>query len=148
MSQQGPNKPPTVIRKLRGDKIEEDDLKAKPLLPVAPKSLSKEAREIWDYTLEELTFMNVLSSADRDALVCYCESVVVHRRASEILAFEGLMLEGRDGKMVKNPVVQIQKDAAQTIKMFAAEFGLTPRSRSDFNVTKEDPNDELRKLLS
>jgi phage terminase small subunit len=33
------------------------------------------------------------------------------------------------------------------MKSFAVEFGLTPRSRTDIKVDKEDPNDELRKLL-
>jgi len=151
MSKRGPKPAPSQLQKIRGvpkSRINENEPEAKLGIPDPPSSMTGEAREVWEYTVEELRYMNVLSYADRDALACYCESVAIHRRASEILAYEGLMIEGRDGKLVKNPVVQLQKDAAATMKSFATEFGLTPRARADIKIEKNDPNDELRNLLS
>jgi P27 family predicted phage terminase small subunit len=151
MTKRGPASAPSALQKLRGtpkSRINENEPEANLGVPDPPSSMTDEALEVWEYTVEELRYMNVLSLADRDSLACYCEAVAIHRRASEILAFEGLMIEGRDGKMVKNPVVQLQKDAASTMKTFAVEFGLTPRARADIKVDKKDPNDEFRQLLS
>ncbi|MGH3834697.1 MAG: P27 family phage terminase small subunit [Pseudonocardiaceae bacterium] len=40
------------------------------------------------------------------------------------------------GNLVRNPALQIQRDAAQTIRAFAQEFGLTPSARSSVRAVK------------
>jgi P27 family predicted phage terminase small subunit len=129
----GPSPKPTALRLLHGDRKDRINTRepiARDVMPTAPEKLSDDVREIWDYTLRELAAMKVASSADRDSLVCYCEAVVAHRKASAILAKSPVLLKGLHGGMVRNPALQIQRDAATTIRGFAQEFGLTPSGRS------------------
>lgn len=91
--------------------------------------MSPEVREVWDYTLNELKHMRLATGADRDTLVAYCEAVVAHRQASQLLAKSSVLVPGLNG-MVRNPAFHVQRDAANTIRVFAAEFGLTPSARS------------------
>jgi P27 family predicted phage terminase small subunit len=102
---------------------------------------------VWDYTIEELRVMRVMSPADRDALVAYCEAVATHRRASSALAVEDLIVNTERG-YVKNPLIQIQRDAAVLMKQYAAEFGLTPRARSEIRVPSAGGGDVRDGLLS
>jgi P27 family predicted phage terminase small subunit len=97
--------------------------------------VSDEVRAIWDYTLDQLIVMGVATKADRDALLCYCEAVVTHRRASRILAQSQVLIPGAlKGTVVRNPAVQIQRDSAAVIRGFAGEFGFTPSARSEIRT--------------
>jgi P27 family predicted phage terminase small subunit len=129
----GPPPKPTALRLLHGDRKDRINTRepiARDIPPAAPEQLADDVREIWDYTLRELIAMKCASSADRDSLVCYCEAVIAHRKASEILARSTVLIKGLHGGMVRNPALQIQRDAASTIRAFAQEFGLTPSGRS------------------
>lgn len=140
MGKRGPVAKPTNVRLLHGDRkdrINADEPDAPDGLPEPPAELSDEVREIWDYTLRQLAAMKLATPADRDALVCYCEAVAVHRQASRLLAQSNVLrvVRARTGDVVvRNPVVQIQRDAAATIRVFAREFGLTPSGRSDIHL--------------
>lgn len=124
---------PTVLRLLDGDKanrFNDREPVARSEPPACPKQASAEVREIWDYTVEHLTFMDLAKAADRDSLFCYCEAVVNHRKASAILAKSPVLVKGVSGGLVRNPALAVQRDAAFTIRTFAQEFGLTPSARS------------------
>jgi P27 family predicted phage terminase small subunit len=140
MAKPGPVGAPTALRLLRGDKpsrINTREPSARDAYPEAPDTLSDEAREIWDYTLRELIHMRTASAADRDSLACYCEAVVAHRKASAVLARSSVLVKGLHGTLVRNPALQIQRDAAHTVRGFAQEFGLTPSARS--GIVMEGP---------
>lgn len=133
MGKRGPVGAPTALRLLRGDKpCRINDREPVPsdnrLEP--PADMSAEVLAIWDYTLAELTHMKTAVAADRDSLVCYCEAVVAHRKASAILARSSVLVKGLHGTLVRNPALQIQRDAAHTVRGFAQEFGLTPSARA------------------
>jgi P27 family predicted phage terminase small subunit len=110
--------------------------------------MTDDGREVWIYTINELGPMKIATGADRDALAAYCEAVSLHRRATRMLAESDLLIEGQRGNLVRNPAVQMQRDAAQTMKAFAAEFGLTPRARAEFKVADEGDDDGPAGLLS
>jgi P27 family predicted phage terminase small subunit len=107
-------------------------------LPIRPDNLSEEVAEVWDETVRELVAMHTAHSADRESLHCYCEAVVTHRRASELLAKSALLIKGQKTNLVRNPIIQIQRDAATAIRHFANEFGLTPASRTRIEVKGSD----------
>lgn len=77
--------------------------------------------------------MGIASGADRDALLCYCEAVVTHRKASALLSKTPILIKGHRG-MVRNPALSVQRDASNTIRSFAHEFGLTPSARSEIHM--------------
>lgn len=133
----GPAPKPTQLRLLHGDRkdrINHNEPVTRDVLPEPPEGMAADVREIWDYTLRELQFMKIAAASDRDALVAYCEAVVAHRKASAILAKTSVLIKGLHGGMVRNPALQIQRDAAQTMCRFAQEFGLTPSSRTRIQV--------------
>jgi P27 family predicted phage terminase small subunit len=139
----GPRPRPTQLKLLHGDRkdrINQHEPTPRQSLPELPDGASADVREVWDYTLRELIAMKIAHAADRDALLCYCEAVVTHRKASALLAKSHVLVQGRDGGLVRNPVIQIQRDAATTIRGFAQEFGLTPSARTRI----EAPDDDAR----
>lgn len=133
MGKRGPAPKPTNLRLLHGDRkdrINTDEPQPRDGVPQCPPECSDEVRAIWDYTVVELAAMRLATPADRDALVAYCEAVVTHRRASEVMAKSSVLIRGLHGGLVRNPAVQIQRDAAMVMRAFAQEFGLTPSARS------------------
>lgn len=83
---------------------------------------------------------------DRDAFGVFCEAVVQHRRACELVN-TSLLVKGLHGGLVKNPAAQIVRDTAQVIRGFAQEFGLTPSARVGIQIPDDDSG-ELARLLS
>jgi P27 family predicted phage terminase small subunit len=139
MGKRGPAPKPTALRLLHGDRkdrINTDEPPAPDGQPQCPDYASPEVREIWDYTLKQLAAMGIASPADRDALLCYCEAVSVHRRASEAVAEYNMFHESDTGVLHRNPALAVQKDAATTIRSFAGLFGLSPSSRSEIRHPK------------
>lgn len=125
---------PTVLRLLHGDRkdrINNDEPPAPPGPLDCPDDTSPEVRAIWDYALANLIAMGVATRADRDALMCFCEAVVAHRKASALLAKSPILIAGHRGVMVRNPAISMQRDAASVIRQFASEFGFTPSARSE-----------------
>lgn len=137
MGKRGPVGAPTKLRLLRGDRpsrINDREPVSRDLLPEAPDEMSVEVRAIWDYTLRELMHMKTVTAADRDSLICYCEAVEAHRKASAILARSPVLVKGLHGTMIRNPALQIQRDSAHTVRGFAQEFGLTPSARAGIHM--------------
>lgn len=144
MGKRGPAPKPTNLRVLHGDRkdrINVDEPKAPEGYPECPDTVSDAVREVWDYTVAQLAAMNVASPADRDSLLCYCEAVVVHRQASAILARSNVLIKRKDSDtLMRNPALVVQRDAAQMISRFAAQFGLSPSARSEIRNPKGGNN--------
>ena len=41
------------------------------------------------------------------------------------------MITGKDGQRVRHPAVIVEREAAETVRRLAREFGLTPSGRAD-----------------
>lgn len=152
MGKRGPAPKPTNLRLLHGDRkdrINEDEPVPSDGLPGLPPGVSPEVADVWTYTLGQLAVMHLATPADRDVLLAYCEAVVIHRKASDILAKSSVLIKGLHGGLVKNPAVQIQRDAAIVMRALAQEFGLTPSARSQIRMGGgEKRNDGAARLLS
>ncbi len=134
MGKRGPAPKPTNLRLLHGDRpdrINTDEPKPPDGPLVCPDTVSDEVREVWDYALTNLVAMGIATRADRDALLCFCEAVVTHRKASALLARSPVLIQGHRGVLVRNPAIAMQRDAAAVIRAFAHEFGFTPSARSE-----------------
>lgn len=146
MGKRGPAPRPTTLKLLHGerhkDRINPDEPAPRPTLPELPDDAPDAVRAVWDDTLRELDAMNLAFAADGPALRCYCEAVVVHRRASVEVAEHPLLIKGGMGGLVRNPALQVQRDAAATIRAFAQEFGLTPSARSSIRAGKAGDGEE------
>jgi P27 family predicted phage terminase small subunit len=141
MGRRGPAPKPAKLRLLEGAR--ERDINQNAPIPrsgevVPPDEMSDDVRAIFDYTLAELEHMGIVAPADRDALVAYCEAVDKHRKASALLARSPVLVKGMHGNLVRNPAMQIQRDAAHLIRQFAQEFGLTPSARARIDRDRDD----------
>jgi P27 family predicted phage terminase small subunit len=143
---------PTALKLLHGEtrpsRVNPNEARPRDALPVPPEWLSDEVRAVWDRVVDELRHMRVVSAADTDALVVYCQAVVHHREAAELVNREGLLLAGRDGGWVKHPAMQFVRDQAVLIKVMAGQFGLTPAARVGLSTGDAPDVEGAARLLS
>jgi P27 family predicted phage terminase small subunit len=142
MAKPGPAPTPTHLRIIRGDRKDRINTKEpkpdKSKQPKMPDWLSDEAKIIWRRTIKQLKSMNMLYEADQDVIVAYVNAVVNYQKASELVDRSGVLIKGRRDGVVKNPAVQIQRDAATLIRMLAGELGLTPSARTRLKAEHSD----------
>lgn len=99
-------------------------------IPTCPKWLKGEARAEWRRTATELHRIGVLTVVDRAALAAYCVAWATMVKATEELETGKMVIETSFGNLVQNPWLQVRNRAADDVKKFAVEFGMTPSSRS------------------
>ena len=140
----GPKPKPVELRVLHGkaaDKAREQIPQPRRALPRCPASLDGVAAECWRRLARELYDAGLLSNIDRDALANYCIAFARHQKAEEMIAKSSEMLKAADekdsagnitrvGGFYQNPWLSIANKAAETMLKLAAEFGMTPSSRS------------------
>jgi P27 family predicted phage terminase small subunit len=134
----GPPPKPSGLRIIEGtdqrgrsgrqlDRTREPVAPAGPLEP--PYELAPEVREVWDRVAAILKEMKLASPSDVDALAVYCEAIIVHRKASQLIAKTAILMKGSRSWVI-NGAVRVQRDAAMQIIRCANEFGLTPSARA------------------
>lgn len=140
---------PTSVKLLRGNPgkraLNHSEPQPRRSLPRAPRWLDNDAKMEWRRTSKLLHEMGVLTQIDRNALAVYCECYSTWKQAREQLANEGLTMTGAKGQPIKNPLLTIIEKAREQMKQYAAEFGMTPSSRSRLKVnekSEEDPFEE------
>jgi P27 family predicted phage terminase small subunit len=149
MAKPGPKPTPTHLKLIRGDRksrVNEAEPKASQKAPPMPRWMSADAKKVWRRTVKQLEKMGVLYECDGDTLAAYCEAVVRHAEACQLIHQTGLLVKGRRDGIVKNPAIQVARDAEATIKALAQEFGLTPSARTRIKVDG-DGTDDLDTIL-
>jgi len=115
--------------------------------PVMPEDLSPEARVIWRRVLATQA-PGVIRAAHTDTLRIYCETVVRYVRTQKLLADTGELVKGKNGTLVRSPLTQIVRDAADQARLYARELGLTPSSVSTMSGSgKASSADPMADLL-
>ncbi|MBV8971766.1 MAG: phage terminase small subunit P27 family [Sphingomonadaceae bacterium] len=154
MGRRGPPPRPTRLKLLQGEtrpsRIGSPEPQPREHPPEAPTWLAVEARAVWDRTVAELDAMGMAFAADADALAVYCNAVVNHARAQQVLDRSGVLVKGADGGIVRNPANTVVNHNAAVIARFAREFGLTPSARVGL-AGEAEPEDSRRlaaRLLS
>jgi P27 family predicted phage terminase small subunit len=59
--------------------------------------------------------------------------------AARLVMAEGAIVEGKDGQRVRHPAVIVEREAAETVRRLAREFGLTPSGRADLGHALPPP---------
>lgn len=135
---------PTALKLLSGEqksRVNTDEPQAEPGVPEC-RSRDPKVREVWAYTVEQLQQMNLLTVADRDMLLAYCMSVVVHEQAIQKLAEEGYWVQLL-GHTNPHPAIKLQREASAQMKQLASEFGLSPLARARIKVSDSQPNKKV-----
>jgi P27 family predicted phage terminase small subunit len=99
-------------------------------VPEPPAFLSGYAREEWYRITPELHRMRLVTLVDINSLAAYCLAYERLRTAEELAKVRGLMVQTRGGPFRINPLIALAERAAAQMVKYAAEFGLTPASRS------------------
>lgn len=73
--------------------------------------------------------MHLLHSADRDVLAALVRAICRHEDVARLVAAEGVVVTGKDGQRVRHPAAIIEREAGETVRRLAREFGLTPSGR-------------------
>lgn len=141
MGRRGPAPKPATLRLLQGARPGEVNLnepipRSGKMEP--PPHLPEAAVAVFEWAAEELAHMKIDSPADRDSLAAYACAVVNHRDASAKVAEFGVLVRGKGNHPVRNPALIVQRDAAQQIRAFAQEFGLTPSARARIDSQRDD----------
>lgn len=68
--------------------------------------------------------------------------------AARDLRERGSIIEGRHGTPVRNPAMATLNQAAQLVRGYALEFGLTPAARLRLEKPAEDAEDERESLAA
>jgi P27 family predicted phage terminase small subunit len=141
MSTSGPKPKPSSLKKLQGNpgKRPLNEREPKPQTEVKrPWGLGKgEQRKFWNEHAAELERMKLLTGVDVPAFRLMAEHYAFAVQAArELHALGDLTVEGREGPK-KHPLVQVLRDNSQLFKSYAAEFGLTPSSRTRLQLPAE-----------
>ena len=91
----------------------------------------------WERIAPELARLGILTELDRAALAAYCSCWGRCVEAERHVREHGMTVRAPGGIKI-NPSVRIANNALQFLLKFAAEFGLTPSSRSRIVVGKPD----------
>lgn len=149
----GPTPIPTKLKILHGTREarinrNEPDPPQSDRPPTAPTWMSDDAKKVWRALAKDMHAKGLLTTWDRETFAVFCEAVVHHRRACELVDASAVLVRGEKGGLVKNPALQAVRDTAATVRAFALEFGLTPSSRSGIELPAAADFEDARRLLS
>lgn len=129
-------------------RVEREPLADRP----APDWLSEEARAEWNRVVPLLAKRKILTEADVGCIENYCMAIGTVREMDRDIQRTGAVQKvykiDKDGNSVlvsmrKNPAVGIRNEAMTQARLYAAELGATPVSRSRPTVDDDDEDDDL-----
>lgn len=148
----GPPPKPTALKRLEGNPgrrpLNEREPKPRKRRPKMPAWLSEDEQAEWKRITRELAAMQLLTSADADAIAVYCQVAVRYRAASDEVRDKGLTVMTPNGYPVINPALSIVNKCIQQMHRLLTEFGMTPASRSRIAVPEPatvDPYEEYKR---
>jgi P27 family predicted phage terminase small subunit len=106
-----------------------------------PRWMPKQGRDEWRRVLEMVKqYPGWITTADIPTLTAYCSTWTLFVDASKDVADRGHVVPARSSTdrardaMVKNPSVQIARDAAASLRRWITELGFSPLSRGSLDV--------------
>lgn len=152
----GPKPSPTVLKLLKGNPgkrpLNRAEPKPKPVRrPRAPIDLDADGKKEWRRIVGELDTLGMLSTLDLPVLAAYCVAFSRFKAANDALmavankdaTFKGLLIKTRHGNWIQNPLVGVARRAADDMSRLAAEFGMTPSSRTRVQAVKHNKPNEF-----
>lgn len=125
--------------------------------PEMPKGMPKGAKREWKKICPLLLTNGLLTKVDGKALMGYCVCYARWQEANALIDKWGPVIETSyfdtksemqiTGDLKANPAVAQADKWLSRMKSFLVEFGLTPASRRNLKVQKNDAGDEMEKYL-
>ena len=145
---------PTALRVLQGNKGKRSLPRFEPApppdMPACPEFLNAYARTEWARVAETLYAIGTLSQIDQMMLAAYCIAYSRWRYAEEDLermaqtdgSTHAAVIRTKQGNLIQNPMVGVANTARREMQRLAAEFGLSPSSRTQISADP-DFNDPI-----
>lgn len=121
-------------------------------IPTCPSCLDSAAKREWTRISRELIAVGLLTAVDRAMLASYCDAYSRWSEATaelnELRRTKGksvLVVGTKTGYPMQNPLIGIINTAADQMRKFGAELGLSPSSRTRLSAEpqKQDIDDEF-----
>jgi P27 family predicted phage terminase small subunit len=146
---------PTHLRLLQGvaghgRPINKNEAEVGPSLPEPPEFLTKAAKSEWYRLGPQLEAAGLIAAIDRNQFASYCMMFSIWSDAMRHVAAHGMFAKsGRSAKgLVLSKQYLIMMDTEKRMTALAADFGLTPSSRSKISVpARAKPNDPFEGYL-
>jgi P27 family predicted phage terminase small subunit len=142
---------PSAVKALEGNpgkrKLNKSEPKPMTGAPSCPDHIRGAAKFEWNRVVKELVALKIVTKIDRAALASYCSAYGHWVDAEKHLREEDAVIVTDKGNMVQNPYMQISKRSMDQMVKFAAEFGMTPSSRSRVKVDMPTEEDEMASIL-
>lgn len=147
MASRGRKTKPTKLKVLSGTarkhRLNENEPQPCVARPDPPDHITGAARREWDRVIGEMVQLGIMSNLDRAPLAAYCQAygrwvaaeAALARMAEKDAVTEGLIIRTKSGNAIHNPLVGAANKAMADMVRYAAEFGLTPSSRSHVSTT-------------
>ena len=125
---------PTHLKVLAGNPghkpLPKDEPQPEITLPDPPDFLEGEALKEWNRITPELFKLKLMSEIDRTGVVVYCIAYDRYVSANRDIRTLGQIIATTNGNIIQNPAVGIANTAADLIRKFLVEYGMTPASRA------------------
>lgn len=128
-----------------GHRSSKATMRLKPSRPQIPKGLKPEAKAEWNRVVDCLSEVNAINKVHRSILLLYVEAWARARLAEELIQANGVLVTGDKGCLVKNPAIQIKRDASMECIRYMKELGITPASMNKVPISADE--DEVDELL-
>ncbi len=151
----GPQRIPTVIKKLQGNpgkrKLNLKEPKPEPGIPKCPAWLNKKGKVVWKELSTLLSNMRVLTVADRYSLALLCDIFSEYIETRKFLHHHGSTyeLKTKNGEIMfrNRPEVTKSAELFKRVISLMRDFGLTPSSRSGISIEPDPEGDSFLRFL-
>lgn len=108
-----------------------------------PAWLSDHAKTVWRETIETLEAEGrPLNRLNTQALTGFCDAAGLVRECAEVLARDGMTIDGGREGLKRHPAVTTRISALNSLRGYAIELGLTPGTAGRIPTPeKEEPNE-------
>jgi P27 family predicted phage terminase small subunit len=142
---------PSNVVRLRGNpgkrRLNDAEPKPTPAVPACPACLGEEASKEWKRLARELGDLGLLTRIDRGMLAAYCQAHALWVEAVSSIERYGTMVKSPNGYPMQSPYVAVVNKQVEIMVRIAAEFGMTPSSRTRIRVGEPAPEDPFEQFL-
>jgi P27 family predicted phage terminase small subunit len=125
-------------------------------VPTRPSSLDATGKREWTRISRELIAVGLLTSVDRAMLAAYCDAwsrwsqATKELQALRVTKGKSVLVVGtKTGYPMQNPLIGIINTAADQMRKFGTELGLSPSSRTRLAVeSTRDPKDPFEEFMT
>jgi P27 family predicted phage terminase small subunit len=142
---------PSNVVRLRGNpgkrRINDAEPTPEPGVPDCPSCLGEEAKKEWERLARALGELGLLTRIDRGMLAAYCQAHALWTEAVASIERYGTMVKSPNGFPMQSPYVAVANKQVEIMGRIAAEFGMTPSSRSRIRASGPAPEDAFEQFL-